>query len=336
MTQNNVNIQQTLTTEQWEATKSSPLPVNGHSDVTLRPTVSDELRWSLQTAVRPLESAAQMAAGVHGITTKDPVAVQQLVIAAQQQFTNATTLASKTNVQQVALQSQAIFQSINRINSITLEQMGFAALRMCISDMASIHPSVLQYMRDNDSTFTYFKPVSESIGLMYMIVADIACAELANWANVDVFQSPASNSAGAVRAATFNKLFPEIGTTVEVANALTNAYAMRAMPRNSASKITGSGGGGLNNAIDTSWQHIIKSKPAIYAHIASELSGQLALLDQLVPVSSNVFIENKLYNMPINGFVTFVDQLGEKLFNKERSTDVLIPYDDQVIKETLR
>lgn len=336
MSQNNVNIQETFDTSEWEQTKISPLPIKDSPDSTLLPTVGDELRWSLQTAVQPLEAGAQMAAAIHGITTKDPVAVQELVHAAQQQFTNLPSLASKTSVEKIALQSQAIFESINRINSITLEQMNMSLLRMYVAEMAMVHPAILQYMRDNDSTFTYFKPVSESIGLMYVIVADVACTELANWAEVNVFRDPQANAA-ACRLTTFNKLFPEIGDTVEIAHAACNGYMMRAMPGNSACKFQGLQAHGFNNAVDaTYWQYVQQAKPSIYSNIAKELNDQLRLLDQLAPVASNIFIENRVYKMPISQLTTFVDQLGEKIFNKERSTDVLIPYDEQIIKETLR
>lgn len=200
-----------------------------------------------------------------------------------------------------------------------------------------MHPAILQYLRDNNSTFTYFKPVSETIGLMFTIVADIMCSDLSQWASTKVFQSLTNSGAGCMRAPTFNKLFPELGDTFEAANALTNAYLVRSMPVNSAAKVNPRAAHGLNNSTDQSyWQYVEQAKPAIYQKIASELNDQIRLLDQLVPVASNIVIENKTYNMPIGQFTTVVDQLGEKIFNKERSTDVLIPYDDQVVKETLR
>ncbi len=338
MSQNNVKIVETLDFEQWKQTQIAPLPTKQLDDPMLQPTVSDELRWSLQTAVRPLEAGAQMCAGVHGITTNEPEKVEQHIEQVEQQLTNQRTFASKKDVEKISLDSQTVFAAINRINDITLEKMGAPLLRMYISQMAATHPAILQYMRDNNETFTYFKPVSETIGLSLSIVADVACTPLSKWADVNVFRDSKTDSAAPIRAGTFSKMFPEIGDLVEVAHACCNGYMMRSMPRNSGCKFEDlSQNHGFSNAVDTSnWKRAHQAKTKIFQALKTELKDQLRLLDHLWPVAYNITIENSIYSMPIGGFITAVDQLGEKVFNVERSTDVLIPYDQQVVKETLR
>lgn len=336
MTNNNVAINSTYDTNLWLQTKTDPAPFFDQC------IVSDELRWSLQTVVQPLQAGAQMVAAVHGTFSTGTQHLKQAVIdtLSAKNISPDVMQSIESGIANIQVATQQIQQTVNRVNKLVLSEMPTPILRHYVSVIASMHPAILQYLKDNPSKYPYFKPVSETIGLNYTIVADIADTNMLSWGQLNAIRHQTMAAPGSMRMANFNKLFAEIGDIVEVAHSACNSKLICNSGMNAYGKAFENGeigtAHGLNYCNDFAHSARAKAaKVAIFNQLVSKFKDQMRLLDQLIPVNSNVTIENVAYRTDISGLSTIVDQLGNKVLSNEPSTDTLIPYEQQTLKETM-
>ena len=333
MAQNNINIKEYSTVEKFLETKTAPNASRSNA------TIGDELRWSMQSVVYPIENASQMVAGVHGgwaQTSKDLSSYIGSLGEFESSLSRLGTIDEAT--EQIINMVQRVQHTIQRVNPTTLPQLNTTHLRYYVDQIGGMHPAVLQYIQDNDDQFPYFRQISEEVGTMHTIAADVNDTNLLGWCGSGAFEKDKFEVSSSMRRGSYNKMFPEIAAIFDQGDATVGCHAVRRMGNNSFGKVFDDHhptitSHGFNDATDV--HHNARAgnaRPKVRDKVISRFEDQVRMLDRYMPMRGVFTVENLVYSVPISGVATLVDQLGDKILAREDATDVLVAYDQERLK----